>query len=228
MARLSTNPGTPRRAYVSPPPIAHPTPGAYASAHQPSSTLMWSACRSCGLHPARARPSCGRRGVFNHTSVPCTSTGPAPCRGPRGRRVATGTEGRATSGDRLMNSLPGWSCGMRLAAKMNCTGRCGSETRRASRSVSVKRRTARLYVANRRANPTVSDARVEGLVPPSRPPTARPRGGAAAGAASARVEDKPLAARLVRPPQLAVPGMWHADHAGALHARPGSAPMYVW
>ena len=55
-----------------------------------------------------------------------------------------------------MSSLPPLSCGCALPAKTSCTGRSGSPRRRLTRSRSLKRSAARLYVAKRRAKPMVS------------------------------------------------------------------------
>ena len=59
--------------YSSPRPIAHPTSlpwSRHASAHQPSSTLTFSAPLAAAFMPLVPLASSGRRGVLSHTSTP--------------------------------------------------------------------------------------------------------------------------------------------------------------
>ena len=73
-----------------------------------------------------------------------------------------------------ISSLPGVSAGWALPANLNCTGRSASVSSEIRRSGCDSSSVARLYVANRRANPMVS---VSGLStpPPSRLRTNRTR-----------------------------------------------------
>ena len=125
-----------------PSPMAQPTSGAYASAHQPSSSERFRPPFTSTFMPLVPLASQGRRGVLIQTSTPCTS-----CWVMQHVVVAQENDAAGAPRDARMNSIPladhapgpAWSCGMRLAGEDQLHGaaRIGEDAQEARRGRSA-------------------------------------------------------------------------------------------